>query len=66
MNDYDDRFLRIGDVMKRTGRSRAAIYRMVAEGTFPRQVSIGTRAVGWRLSSILKWMESPRDYHSSE
>ncbi|GGC14011.1 hypothetical protein GCM10011494_36020 [Novosphingobium endophyticum] len=64
MNDYDDRFLRIGDVTKRTGRSRAAIYRMIAEGTFPRQVPIGTRAVGWRLSSVLKWMEAPRDYHS--
>ena len=64
MNDHDDMFLRISDVTKRTGLSRAAIYRMIAEGTFPRQVPIGTRAVGWRLSSVLEWMASPRDYHS--
>lgn len=62
MNEHEDRFLRMGDVTRKTGRSRAAIYRMIAEGTFPPQIQIGTRAVGWRLSSVLEWMESPRDY----
>ena len=64
MNEHEDRFLRMGDVTKKTGRSRAAIYRMIAEGTFPPQVPIGARAVGWRLSSVLEWMESPQDYQA--
>jgi len=64
MNEHEDRFLRMGDVTRKTGRSRAAIYRMIAEGTFPPQIPIGDRAVGWRLSSVLEWMESPKDYHS--
>ncbi|WP_408591424.1 helix-turn-helix transcriptional regulator [Novosphingobium sp.] len=65
MDDFDDRFLRIGDVIKKTGCSRASIYRMVASGAFPHQVPIGRRAVGWRLSAVIEWMESPRDYHCS-
>lgn len=64
MNEHEDRFLRMGDVTKKTGRSRAAIYRMIAEGTFPPQIPIGARAVGWRLSSVLEWMESPQDYQA--
>lgn len=62
MNVIDDKFIRIDGVVERTGRSRAAIYRMIAEGSFPRQERIGVRAVGWRLSAILRWMEAPTEY----
>jgi len=62
MDALDDRFIRIGGVVEKTGRSRAAIYRMIADGTFPRQQRIGVRAVGWRISAILRWMEAPLDY----
>jgi prophage regulatory protein len=58
----NDRFIRIDGVVEKTGRSRAAIYRMMAKGTFPRQVPIGDRAVGWRMSAVLKWMEAPMEY----
>lgn len=62
MEDFDDQFLRISDVVRKTGRSRAAIYRMMNAGRFPRQVLIGARAVGWRLSAIQIWMSSPSTY----
>jgi prophage regulatory protein len=62
MNDADDKFLRIKAVTEKTGRSRAAIYRMMAEGRFPRQERIGLRAVGWRLSAVLRWMETPSTF----
>ncbi|WHU04257.1 AlpA family phage regulatory protein [Sphingomonas sp. NIBR02145] len=62
MNDADDKFLRIKAVIDKTGRSRAAIYRMMAEGRFPLQERIGVRAVGWRLSAILRWMASPSEF----
>jgi prophage regulatory protein len=62
MDTPDDRFVRISGVIEKTGRSRAGIYRMIAAGTFPRQERIGDRAVGWRLSAIIRWMEAPSDY----
>ena len=65
MEEFDDRFLRISDVIKKTGRSRAAIYRMVADGSFPKQEKIGVRAVGWRLSAIVRWMEAPASFSTS-
>ncbi|MDO7842883.1 helix-turn-helix transcriptional regulator [Sphingomonas immobilis] len=65
MNETDDRFLRIGDVINKTGRSRAAIYRMIAQGQFPRQERIGVRAVGWRLSAVLQWMSAPTEFREA-
>jgi prophage regulatory protein len=62
MNVIDDKFIRIDGVVEKTGRSRASIYRMIAEGSFPRQERIGVRSVGWRLSAVLRWMEAPTEY----
>ena len=39
-----------------TGLSRSSIYAKIAEGTFPRPVQIGARAVAWRSSDIRAWM----------
>lgn len=64
MDEIDDRFLRIHDVVSKTGRSRAAIYRMMAAGKFPKKVPIGLKAVGWRLSAVLRWMSDPGGYRS--
>ena len=50
--------LRLPEVTRRTGRSRSAIYRGVADGTFPAPVALGPRAVGWRESDITAWIES--------
>lgn len=44
------------------GLSRTTVYRSMAEGHFPRQVSLGARAVGWRESDIDKWL-SERESH---
>ena len=62
MDASEDRFIRMSSVIEKTGRSRAGIYRMIASGTFPKQERIGTRAVGWRLSAVVEWMEAPLDY----
>ncbi|RKP56618.1 helix-turn-helix transcriptional regulator [Pararobbsia silviterrae] len=47
-----NRIVRLSDVIRLTGRSRASIYRDVAEGRMPRQIPIGPRAVGWRFRDI--------------
>ena len=50
--------LRLPAVKARTGLSRSAIYSRVSEGTFPRSVRLGGRAVGWRESEIESWLSS--------
>jgi prophage regulatory protein len=62
MVDDDEKFLRLPAVIEKTGRARASIYRMISEGSFPRQEKIGLRAVGWRLSEITRWMNAPGDF----
>jgi predicted DNA-binding transcriptional regulator AlpA len=39
--------LRRKQVEQRTGLSRSTIYLRIAQGTFPKTVSLGARAVGW-------------------
>ncbi len=50
--------LRLPHVKGRTGLSRSTIYLRVAEGSFPKPVSIGSRAVGWLESEIESWLSS--------
>ena len=50
------RFLRLPEVQGRTGLSRSTIYVRLAEGRFPRPVSLGARAVGWVEAEVDKWI----------
>ena len=51
------RFLRISGVLDRVGVSRPTIYRWVAAGEFPKQISIGANSVVWLESDVTKWMD---------
>ena len=51
-------FLRIADVCRVTGLPRATIYEMVSNGTFPKQVRLSPRAVGWIETEILEWQQA--------
>ena len=50
-------FQRLPEVKKDTGLSRSAIYQRIAEGTFPKQINLGGRAVAWLESDIQNWIE---------
>jgi prophage regulatory protein len=50
--------LRRKQVEARTGRSRSTIYQRVADGTFPKPVKLGARAVGWVESEIQEFLRS--------
>ena len=50
--------LRLALVKQRTGMSRSSIYNGIKQGTFPAQISLGPRAVGWLESSIDDWIQS--------
>jgi prophage regulatory protein len=49
--------LRLPQVKKSTGLSRSTIYLRIAEGTFPKPVGLGGRAVGWLEAEIQDWLQ---------
>lgn len=49
--------LRLPAVKARTGLSRSTIYLRIAEGSFPKPVSLGGRAVGWIEAEINDWLD---------
>lgn len=51
------RLLRLPEVKERVGLSRTAIYRLIAEGQFPRQDCIGPRTVAWCQEDLEAWIE---------
>jgi prophage regulatory protein len=51
------KILRLPSVLAITGLSRSSIYLKVAHGTFPKQVALGARAVGWRECDVQAWIE---------
>ena len=48
--------LRRPDVEAVTGLSRSTIYKWMNEGSFPKPVKLGPRAVGWREEQIEAWI----------
>jgi len=53
-----EHFLRLTEVMKRTGLSRSAIYLNINEGNFPQSVNLSARSVAWLESEIDAWMQA--------
>ena len=62
------RFIRLPEVLTRTGYGRTTIYRKMEDGSFPRSVKLGgpieapnafdSRAVAWIEDEVEQWMES--------
>jgi prophage regulatory protein len=48
--------LRLKQVEKKVGLKSSSIYQKISEGTFPSQVRLGARAVGWIESEIEEWI----------
>ena len=48
--------LRLHAIKQRTGLSRASIYLRMSKNAFPKQISLGGRAVGWLESEIESWL----------
>jgi prophage regulatory protein len=49
--------LRLPAVKASTGLPRSTIYQLIALGDFPRQISLGARAVGWLQSDVEDWIK---------
>jgi len=52
------RLIRLPDVMAATGLSRSAIYKFMNDGTFPKAIPLGARAIGWQYSAVQEWIEN--------
>ena len=51
------RFLRLSEVLQITGMGKNFIYDRINDGTFPRQIQLGSRTVVWNEQEVTKWME---------
>lgn len=50
--------LRIEVVFRRSGLKRTMLYDLIAKGQFPKQVSLGARAVGWYEDEVDEWVRN--------
>lgn len=55
-NQKGNSFLRLPDVIERTGLPKASIYAMMKRGDFPGSTSLGGRKVGWSEVAIQDWI----------
>ena len=51
-----NRLLRRREVELKTGKSRAAIYAAIREGTLPEPVQIGVNSVAWLEAEVDTWI----------
>lgn len=49
--------IRLKKVIEKTGLAKSTIYKKIAEGEFPTQISLGGKAVGWLKGDIDSWIE---------
>ena len=62
------RFIRLNEVLSRTGYGRTSIYRKMEDGSFPRSIKLGgppvdpeafdSRAVAWIENEVEQWIDS--------
>ena len=62
------RFIRLNEVLSRTGYGRTSIYRKMEDGSFPKSIKLGgppldpsafdSRAVAWIEDEVEQWIES--------
>ncbi len=50
------RILRLPEVISRVGMKRASIYRAISLSSFPKQIILGQRSVGWIEQEIEDWL----------
>ena len=55
-----DRIIRLKEFLRLTGLGRSTVYKMISLGVIDRPVQIGERAVGLRMSSVTKFLNSRR------
>jgi prophage regulatory protein len=57
-NRAGQKFLRLPEVIRLTGRKRSSVYADMAAGKMPKCIKIGPRAVAWDAGEIAAWQAS--------
>ena len=52
------RLVRLPEILKLTGTTKATIYNWLRAGRFPRPLKMGPKAVGWRWTDVKAWLGS--------
>lgn len=55
---FPRRFIKRAEVEKLTTLSTSEIYRRIAAGTFPAQVTLGPKSVAWIEAEVVAWCDS--------
>jgi prophage regulatory protein len=58
IQNTEHQIIKLPSVINIAGISRTSIYNRIEDGTFPKQISLGERSVGWIKSEILEWINS--------
>ena len=56
-------YMRMGEVMKRTGLNSSKIYELIRKGEFPKWLDLPKIASGWLRADVLAWLVSNPDVH---
>ncbi|OOH88700.1 hypothetical protein BMT54_08335 [Pasteurellaceae bacterium 15-036681] len=57
MTQANERFLRLEDVIAKTGLKRSTIYSKIKSGEFPKSIAISANSVAWLESEINHWIQ---------
>ena len=49
-------FLFLSQVVEMTGMGKTFIYARISDGTFPKQIQLGSRSVVWNKREVIDWM----------
>lgn len=52
------RFIKLTEVKTLTTLSTSEIYRRIAAGTFPAQITLGPKSVAWLEAEVLAWCDA--------
>ena len=55
--DTKIKFLRLQEVLVRTGLSRSSVYLLINQAKFPAPVKLGRRMSAWVESELDRWLE---------
>lgn len=50
------RILKLKEVLNRTGLGKTSLYALIKNADFPKQIPLGSRAVGWLENEVDAWI----------
>lgn len=54
--DANDRIIRLPEVLEKVGLKKSAVYKLIKDGDFPKQVKLGKHASGWIEADVQAWI----------